>query len=60
MIEIDYEFILIFKKPGKSEKLPKEIKEKSKLSKEEWKEYFSGHWKISGVRQHEHQSMFSE
>jgi len=60
MIEIDYEFILIFKKPGKAEKVPKEIKEKSKLSKEEWKEYFSGHWKIPGVRQKEHQAMFPD
>ena len=38
MIEIDYEFILIFKKPGRSEEVPREIKEKSKLTKEEWKE----------------------
>jgi DNA modification methylase len=60
MIEIDYEFILIFKKPGKPEKVPKEVKEKSKLTKEEWKEYFSGHWKIPGVRQKEHQAMFPE
>jgi len=60
MIEIDYEFILIFKKPGKPEKVPKEIKEKSKLTKEEWKEYFSGHWRIPGVRQKEHQAMFPE
>jgi len=60
IIEIDYEFILIFKKPGKSEKVAKEIKEKSKLSKEEWKEYFSGHWKIPGARQREHQAMFPE
>jgi len=60
MIEIDYEFILIFKKPGKSEKVPKEVKENSKLSKEEWKEYFSGHWKIPGARQQEHQAMFPE
>lgn len=60
MIEIDYEFILIFKKPGKPEKVPEEIKEKSKLNKEEWKEYFSGHWKIPGVRQKEHQAMFPE
>jgi DNA modification methylase len=60
MIEIDYEFILIFKKPGKSEKVAKEIKEKSKLTKEEWKEYFSGHWRIPGMRQKEHQAMFPE
>jgi DNA modification methylase len=60
MIEIDYEFILIFKKPGKPEKVPKGIKEESKLTKEEWKEYFSGHWRIPGVRQKEHQAMFPE
>ncbi len=60
MIEIDYEFILIFKKPGKSEKVPKEIKEKSKLTKEEWKEYFYGHWYFGGARQIEHEAMFPE
>jgi len=58
MIEIDYEFILIFKKPGKSGKIPGEIKEKSKLSKEEWKEYFYGHWYFGGARQIEHEAMF--
>ena len=60
MIEVDYEFILIFKKPGKSEKIPKEIKEKSKLTKEEWKEYFYGHWNFAGARQIEHEAMFPE
>ncbi len=60
MVEIDYEHILIFKKPGKSKKIPKEIKEKSKLSKEEWKEYFSGHWHFGGAKQVEHQAMFPE
>ena len=60
MIEIDYEFILIFKKPGKAEKIPYEIKEKSRLTKEEWKEYFSGHWKFGGERQIDHEAMFPE
>ncbi|EDP73330.1 DNA methyltransferase, partial [Hydrogenivirga sp. 128-5-R1-1] len=60
MVEIDYEHILIFKKPGKSKKIEKEVKEKSKLSKEEWKEYFSGHWNFAGARQIEHQAMFPE
>ncbi len=60
MIEIDYEFILIFKKPGKSEKISKEIKEKSKLTKEEWKEYFYGHWYFGGAKQIEHEAMFPE
>jgi len=60
MIEIDYEFILIFKKPGKDKKTPIEIKEKSKLSKEEWKEYFCGHWHFGGARQIGHEAMFPE
>ena len=60
MVEIDYEFILIFKKPGSSKKVSKEIKEISKLTKEEWKQYFSGHWYFRGARQIEHEAMFPE
>jgi len=60
MVEIDYEFILIFKKPGKSSKASSEVKEKSKLTKEEWKEYFYGHWYFGGARQIEHEAMFPE
>jgi DNA modification methylase len=60
MVEIDYEFILIFKKPGQSKKVSKEIKEISKLTKEEWKQYFSGHWYFRGVKQIEHEAMFPE
>ncbi|MBI4210738.1 MAG: site-specific DNA-methyltransferase [Candidatus Diapherotrites archaeon] len=59
LIEIDYEFILLFKKPGKRE-VSKEIKEKSKMSKEEWRQYFSGHWAFAGERQGEHEAMFPE
>ena len=53
VVEIDYEFILIFKKEGKR-KVEKSVKEASKLTKEEWKEYFSGHWKFAGARQVDH------
>jgi len=60
MIEIDYEFILIFKKPGKGKQVSKEIKEKSRLTKEEWKEYFYGHWYFGGARQIEHEAMFPD
>lgn len=60
MIEIDYEFILIFKKPGKSSKVSSEIKEKSILTKEEWKEYFNGHWYFKGEKQVEHEAMFPD
>ena len=60
IVEIDYEYILIFKKPGKSKKVSPEIKEKSMLTKEEWKEYFSGHWYFGGARQIGHEAMFPE
>lgn len=59
LVEIDYEFILIFKKPGKKP-YSKEAKEKSKLTKEEWKEYFFGHWHFPGERQIGHEAMFPE
>lgn len=59
LVEIDYEFILIFKKPGKKTG-SKEVKEESKLTKEEWKEYFSGHWNFPGERQVDHEAMFPE
>ena len=59
LIEIDYEFILVFKKPGQK-KVSKQAKELSKLSKEEWKEYFSGHWSFAGERQINHEAMFPE
>ncbi len=59
VVEIDYEFILIFKKEGKR-KVEKSVKEASKLTKEEWKEYFSGHWKFAGARQVDHEAVFPE
>jgi DNA modification methylase len=58
IVEIDYEFILIFKKPGVQPEVSKEIKEKSALSKGKWKEYFSGHWTFAGARQQDHIAMF--
>jgi len=60
IIKIDYEFILIFKKYGNPPKTSKELKDKSKLSKEEWNEYFSGHWNFNGEKQTEHLAMFPE
>ena len=50
IISIDYEFILIFKKLGRpSVKVSKEIKEASKLTIEEWRQYFAGHWNFAGA-----------
>lgn len=58
IVEIDYEFILIFKKPGNAPKVSKEIKQQSIIPKDKWKEYFSGHWYFNGVRQEDHIAMF--
>lgn len=60
IVEIDYEFIHIFKKPGKRERVSPEIKEASRLSKKEWKEYFSGHWYFGGAKQIGHEAMFPD
>jgi len=60
IISIDYEFILIFKKLGTPKKPPKEIKEMSKMTKEEWKTYFDGHWYFGGAKQDGHIAMFPE
>jgi len=60
IIKLDYEFILIFKKLGQPPKVPKEIKEKSRLTQEEWNSYFYGHWNFAGEKQDKHLAMFPE
>ncbi len=60
ILSIDYEFILIFKKLGKPTRPDKEMKEQSKMTVKEWKEYFAGHWNFGGARQDGHIAMFPE
>ena len=60
IVELDYEYIHIFKKPGKNKQVSKEIKEASRLTKEEWKQYFAGHWVIKGAKQIDHEAMFPD
>ena len=60
ILKIDYEFILIFKKPGTAPKVGKEVKELSKMTTEEWNQYFAGHWNFSGEKQDKHLAMFPE
>lgn len=60
ILKLDYEFILIFKKYGNPPKASKEIKEKSKLTDEEWSQYFTGHWNFPGEKQDKHLAMFPE
>lgn len=61
-IAIDYEFILLFKKLGQPKNdIPKVIKEKSKMSNEEWRKFFTGHWNFAGEKQNGgHIAMFPE
>ncbi len=60
ILSIDYEFILIFKKLGTPKIPSKEIKEMSKMTKEEWKTYFAGHWNFGGAKQDGHIAVFPE
>ncbi|MBC8468658.1 MAG: thermonuclease family protein [Planctomycetes bacterium] len=60
ILKIDYEFILIFKKHGVAQRVSKEIKETSKMTIEEWNQFFTGHWNIPGEKQDKHLAMFPE
>ncbi len=60
ILSIDYEFILIFKKLGTPKRPSKEIKDMSKMTKEEWKTYFAGHWNFGGAKQDGHIAVFPE
>ena len=60
ILSIDYEFILLFKKLGTPIKPNRELKEQSKMTKEEWKIYFDGHWNFGGARQDGHIAVFPE
>jgi len=60
ILKIDYEFILIFKKPGEGPKVSQEIKEDSKIDKDEWNKLFQGHWNFPGGKQTNHIASFPE
>ncbi|HWQ25195.1 MAG TPA: site-specific DNA-methyltransferase [Chlorobaculum sp.] len=60
ILKLDYEFILIFKKPGDAPKPTATQKERSAMTKEEWNTYFAGHWNFAGAKQDGHIAMFPE
>jgi DNA modification methylase len=60
IVELDYEYILLFKKPGAIGKIDPERKSASRLTTEEWKQFFLGHWAFGGVRQGQHDAMFPD
>jgi len=60
IVKLDYEFILLFKKPGDGPKVSPKAKEQSKMTTEEWNQYFAGHWNFAGEKQDKHLAMFPE
>ena len=60
ILKIDYEFILIFKKQGKTPTPSAEAKARSAMTKEEWNSYFASHWTFGGARQDGHIAVFPE
>jgi len=60
ILKLDYEYILIFKKQGIAPKPSIEFKEQSKMTTEEWNQYFNGHWNFAGAKQEGHHAQFPE
>lgn len=58
IVKLDYEFILLFKKLGKSPKPTPAQKESSTMTTAEWNEYFHGHWNFPGEKQNQHLAAF--
>lgn len=58
IVKQDYEYILVFKKRGSPPPVDKTIKEESRLTKDEWNRFFTGHWQFPGVRQVGHCAQF--
>jgi site-specific DNA-methyltransferase (adenine-specific) len=60
ILKLDYEFILLLKKPGIAPKPTPEQKSASTLTIDEWNTYFAGHWNFAGIKQAGHLAMFPE
>jgi site-specific DNA-methyltransferase (adenine-specific) len=58
ILKIDYEHILLLRKPGEPPAVPDDVKDKARLTTEEWNQYFYGHWYFPGARQEEHIAVF--
>ncbi len=61
LFTFDYEHVLIFKKVGiNAAKVAPDLREYSKIPLDEWKRWFTGHWRFPGAVQKEHIAMFPE
>jgi modification methylase len=60
IVEIDFEYILLFKKPGARRKVDATVKKSAEMSRDEWKSWFSGHWDVGGARKDGHDAPFPD
>jgi modification methylase len=56
--KFDYEYILLFKKRGPKPEVPREVKEASAMTSDEWFTYFSGVWNIQPHQNRDHGATF--
>lgn len=60
IVKLDFEYILLFKKPGTAPKPTPEQKQEAAMTTEEWNTYFNGHWYFNGAKQDSHLAMFPD
>jgi hypothetical protein len=60
IVEIDFEYILLFRKPGAPRKVEKSQKLSAAMTRGEWKSWFSGHWELGRARKKGHEAPFPE
>lgn len=58
ILDSTFENILIFTKPGKREKVSREVKDRSQLTKDEWRAFTKGIWEIPPDRDPHHPATF--
>jgi len=58
VVKLDYEHVLLFKKPGKAPAVSAATKESARMGLEEWKTWFNGHWQFPGARGRSHLAPF--
>ena len=58
ILDSTFENIVVFTKPGKREKVCKEVKDRSQLTKDEWRRFTKGVWEIPPDRNPDHPATF--
>lgn len=58
ILDSTFENILVFTKPGKRQKVSQEVKDRSQLTKDEWRVFTKGIWEIPPDRDPDHPATF--